>query len=301
MDSGVRSRQLTWSSLKSQLIKNKNTIRVVLKTLFLFLSPLMDQDAYNFLIIFSIASVGMLGLAGSIILFVVFYQKKMIQEQMKRQAMQYEFQQKMLQAELESQETERRRLSADLHDSIGGMLSTIRVGLSTMARQLPDPHSMEETKKMLDDTITSVRRISRDLMPSTLEKFGLVQALKELCERFQATSTIRVVFHEEGNVSEVDKNRSLMVFRIVQELLNNAVKHSRAEEIRVTLDFAQELSAVVEDNGVGFDADAVINDKQSGRGLGLFNIENRARLLGGTISYGKVNPTGSKTTVTIPL
>jgi two-component system, NarL family, sensor kinase len=261
----------------------------------------MDQDTYNFLIIFSIASVGMLILAVSIILFVVFYQKRMIQEQMKRQAMQYEFQQKMLQAELESQETERRRLSADLHDSIGGMLSTIRVGISTMARLLPDPQSIDQTKKMLDDTITSVRRISRDLMPSTLEKFGLVQALKELCERFQATSAIRISFHEEGQVPELDKNRSLMIFRIVQELLNNAIKHSRAEEIKVTLQAAGELLVIVQDNGVGFDANAVMNDKQSGTGLGLFNIENRARLMGGKITYDRVNPTGSKTSVHIPL
>jgi two-component system, NarL family, sensor kinase len=261
----------------------------------------MDQNTYNFLIIFSIASVGMLILAVSIILFVVFYQKRMIQEQMKRQAMQYEFQQKMLQAELESQETERRRLSEDLHDSIGGMLSTIRVGISTMARLLPDPQSIDQTKKMLDDTITSVRRISRDLMPSTLEKFGLVQALTELCERFQATSAIKIRFNEEGKVGELDKNRSLMIFRIVQELLNNAIKHSKADEIQVTLYFADKLSVIVQDNGVGFDAHAIINDSQSGKGLGLFNIENRARLLGGKISYSNVKPTGSKTSVSIPL
>ena len=262
----------------------------------------MDQNAYSFLIIFSIASVGMLILAVSIILFVVFYQKKMIQEQMKRQALEYEFQQKMLQAELESQETERRRLSADLHDSIGGMLSTIRVGISTMARMLPEPQSIDQTKKMLDDTITSVRRISRDLMPSTLEKFGLNHALKELCERFQDTAKINISFHEEGDIRDLDKNRSLMIFRIVQELLNNAIKHSQAQQILVTLVFGSDISLVVEDDGVGFDAAAIIADaKKSGKGLGLFNIENRARLLGGNITYGKAVPHGTQTKVTIPL
>jgi two-component system, NarL family, sensor kinase len=262
----------------------------------------MDQNAYSFLIIFSVASVGMLLLAVSIILFVVFYQKKMIQEQMKRQALEYEFQQKMLNAELESQETERRRLSADLHDSIGGMLSTIRVGISTMARLLPDPQSIDQTKKMLDDTITSVRRISRDLMPSTLEKFGLIQALKELCERFKDTSRIDVRFEEEGPSQEIDKNRSLMIFRIVQELLNNAIKHSQASQITVRLLFQDELSVIVNDDGVGFDAASILADaEKSGKGLGLFNIENRARLLGGKISYEKAIPQGSKTTVTIPL
>lgn len=261
----------------------------------------MDQDSYNFIIIFSIASVGMLILAGSIILFVVFYQKRMIQEQMKRQVMEFEFQQKMLQAELESQETERRRLSADLHDSIGGMLSTIRVGISTMARQLPEPQSIDQTKRMLDDTITSVRRISRDLMPSTLEKFGLTQALQELCERFRETSKILISFSEQGDVHDIDKSRSLMIFRIVQELLNNAIKHSQADAITVHLLRNESLQAIVADNGIGFDADAIRKDQQSGRGLGLFNIENRARLLGGSVVYEQVNPRGSRVSVTIPL
>src|SRR5690349_16559251 len=121
----------------------------------------------DFAIIFSIATVGMLVLAGSIILFVVFYQKKMIQEQFKRQQLELEYQQKMMEAALESQENERKRLAADLHDSIGAMLSTIRVGITTIAKQLPEPQSLEEPKQMLDDTISSVRRISRDLMPST--------------------------------------------------------------------------------------------------------------------------------------
>ena len=94
----------------------------------------------NFVLVFSIATVGMLILAGSIVVFVVFYQKRMLQEQFKRQALEFDYQQKMMQAELESQESERRRLAADLHDSIGGMLSTIRVGITTMARALPNPH-----------------------------------------------------------------------------------------------------------------------------------------------------------------
>src|SRR5687767_12173846 len=115
------------------------------------------MGSYDFLLVFSIATVGMLVLAGSIVTFVVFYQKKMIQEQLKRQSLEFDYQQRMMQAELQSQESERRKLAADLHDSIGGMLSTIRVGLTTMGKLLPEPASIDETKKMLDDTITSVR------------------------------------------------------------------------------------------------------------------------------------------------
>jgi two-component system, NarL family, sensor kinase len=261
----------------------------------------MQLNSYDFLLIFSAATVGMLLLAGAIVIFVVFYQKKMIQEQFKRQTLEFDYQQKMMQAELSSQESERRRLAADLHDSIGGMLSTIRVGLSTLGRSLPDPTQMDETKKMLDDTISSVRRISRDLMPSTLEKFGLVHAVKELCERFQSTSRIPVNFDSTGEVSEMDPQRELMVFRIIQELLNNAIKHSKANVIDVKITVAEKFYATVEDDGIGFNAEEHKKDKQSGKGLGLFNIENRARLLNGNLEFISGREKGSKILLTIPL
>jgi two-component system NarL family sensor kinase len=133
----------------------------------------MDQPALNFAFIFSLATVGMLILAGTIIVFVVFYQKRMIQEQVVRQQLELDYQQRMMEAALESQENERRRLSSELHDSIGAMLSTVRVGITTLARQIPDPQMLEQSKQMLDDTINSVRRISRDLMPSTLENYAI--------------------------------------------------------------------------------------------------------------------------------
>lgn len=267
----------------------------------IFKAIMAESQEIQIYLMIAVAIVAMLLMAGAIIVFVVFYQKKMIQEQLKRQALEFDYQQKMMQAELQSQESERRRLAADLHDSIGGMLSTIRVGLTTMARQLPDPQSMDETKQMLDDTITSVRRISRDLMPSTLEKFGFIQAIKELCERFQATSKIAIHFHEENEIRPLDAQRELMVFRIVQELLNNAVKHAQATEIKVNIGIdGQQLYLSVEDNGIGFNAEEQKNDRQHGKGLGLFNIENRARLLGGILLFEKDRAKGSKTTLTLP-
>jgi two-component system NarL family sensor kinase len=242
----------------------------------------------------------MLVLAGSIILFVVFYQKKMIQEQVKRQKLEIEYQNKMMQATLESQESERRKLASDLHDSIGGMLSTIRMGISTLGRSLPDPRSVDQTKQMLDDTISSVRQISRDLMPSTLEKFGLAQALKELCERTQATSMLTINFNENTDQISIDKNKELMLFRIVQELLNNAIKHSQATAVKVSLTAGNEISLAVEDDGIGFNIDEQKSDKRTGKGLGLYSIENRASLLGARLEFDKQRTKGSRITLTLP-
>lgn len=138
---------------------------------------------YQIAVFVAIGTVGMLLLAAAIILFMVFYQKSMLQEQVKRQQLELNHQTKIMEAVLESQELERKRVAADLHDSIGGMLSAIRVGLFTVSRHLPDPALLDQQKKMLDETIGSVRSLSRDLMPATLERFGLGHALREMCEQ----------------------------------------------------------------------------------------------------------------------
>jgi two-component system NarL family sensor kinase len=252
-------------------------------------------------LIIAVAVVAMLLMAGSIILFVLYYQKRMVQEQFKRQQLELEYQKKMMEAALESQENERRRVAGDLHDSIGAMLSTIRVSLITYAKRIQsDDNSIMESKKMLDDTIESVRRISRDLMPSTLEKFGLTQAVQEMCERFQSTSTLPIVFEEEGETPSFSKKRELMIFRIVQELLNNALKHAEASLIKVTFSNHDNLLVTVEDNGRGFNAEDHKSDRSAGKGLGLFNIENRARLVGATVDFNAPTVHGSKVIIKIP-
>src|SRR5688572_4713063 len=244
--------------------------------LFIFYFSEMEGEVSQFALIFSLASVGMLVLAGFIILFVVFYQKKMIEEQLKRQQLELDFQQRMMEATLESEENERRRLAGELHDSVGGMLSTIRVGLTTIAKQLPDPRAIEQSKLMLDDTLSSVRRISLDLMPSTLEKFGLMPALREICERFQAATLIPVNFDEQGEVPTMDAKHALKIFRVVQELVNNAVKHAKASNINVKVYADNPLKICVEDDGIGFDPSLNHSKSQNGSGLGLYNMQNRA-------------------------
>jgi len=260
----------------------------------------MDRpEEYQITLLIAIGTVGMLVLAIAIVVFMVFYQKKMIREQLKRTQLEYDHQQRLMQAELESQENERRRLAADLHDSIGGMLSAIRVGLSTISKLSPEAN-VEQTKQMLDDTIASVRRISRDLMPSTLERFGLYHAIREVCERFSATTQLPIHFYEQGEVTGLDKSKELMLFRITQECINNTVKHAQATEMIVGIVAAPDsLTIIAEDDGIGFDIDAQRNAKR--KGLGLFSIENRANLLGASIDFERDRKKGTRVTIIMPL
>lgn len=256
---------------------------------------------YQIGLLIAAGTVGMLLLAITIILFMVFYQKRMIQEQYNRQKLELEYQQKMMDAALESQETERKRIAGDLHDSVGGMLSAVRVGITTLARQLPNPQALEQQKHMIDETLDTLRSISRDLMPSTLEKFGLVHAMRELCEQLHKTTLMPVTFSEHGQFERLTPKKELMVFRIAQELTNNVVKHAHASSINVILSGSPNLEMVVEDDGVGFDPEVQRSDRKFGKGLGLFNIENRARLLNGKIEYDKTREKGSRVILTMPL
>lgn len=259
----------------------------------------MEPTISELTLLFSIATGGMLLLALAIVFFVIFYQKKMLQAKLNQQQMETEFQQKMLLASLESQESERQRLAGELHDSIGAMLSTIRLSVLTMSRNEGlNKESIEQTKKMIDDTIDSVRRISRDLMPSILEKFGLTHALIEMCQQYTTVSGIPIPFTKAGEEQPLDKAKEIMLFRLVQELINNAMKHSQGTVINVSASWSDQLIILVEDDGIGFNSD---EKNTSLSGLGLFNMQNRARIIGAEFSYAPEWQKGTRAIITLPL
>lgn len=261
----------------------------------------MEPTVSEFMLMFSIATVGMLLLAIAIVVFVMIYQKRMLREQLKRQQLESAYQQRMLEAALASQEEERKRVAADLHDSVGAMLSTIRLSLHAIVRQeTASANTIGQTKYMLDETIETVRRISRDLMPASLEKFGLSQAVQDLCERINSVSSIKCSFHENGANLPLEKSKEILVYRIVQELANNAIKHAQASRIEITLNWMMnQLHMVVQDDGIGFDFLAKKAD--SHKSLGLYNIENRARLLQAQLNFEKTPDKGTKVELTVPV
>jgi two-component system NarL family sensor kinase len=259
----------------------------------------MEPTLSEFTILFSVATVVMLILAMAIVFFVLFYQRRMLENKLRQQNLETEYQQKMLLAALESQENERQRLAGDLHDSIGAMLSAIRISMLTAAKnENANAEGFQQVKIMIDETIDSVRRISRDLMPSTLQKFGLSQAIHEMCNQYANASGMNIEFIQHGTEQPIDKSKQIMLFRIIQELLNNAMKHSKASVITVSINWSELLITTVEDDGVGFNFEEL---KLSAKGLGLFNMQNRAKMLGGTLQYESNRVKGTFASITLPV
>ncbi|WP_332871486.1 sensor histidine kinase [Spirosoma rhododendri] len=244
----------------------------------------------------AVGSAVLLSMAVFIIVFVAYYQQKQAKQQLALKEIQEQHRLELMAATFRGQEAERQRLAEDLHDSIGTMLSVTKMSLNQLNRQLDDAANRQEqfvkTRDMLDETMTNVRRISRDLVPTVLQRFGLLAALDELADR-ATTDELRVVLDCPGPVDHLPPALQLTFYRIAQELLNNAIRHARAQLITIQLycvDHEARMSIL--DDGIGFDFDAIMEDKKAG--LGLRNIESRLNVVAGHVTFDVAPGRGSR-------
>ena len=210
-----------------------------------------------------------------------------------------------LHAMIEGQELERKRLAKDIHDGLGPVLSTVKLNLEGTLTELGGkaPHdsitNLQTAIQLIDSMAMEMRTISHSLMPRVLEDFGLVDALESLCNRLDNTNRIKVSFIHSGVNERFDKLLELGLYRISQELLNNALKHSRAQSILIQLIHrADSLMLMVEDDGIGFNPEDIPDDDE---GIGLQNIESRAKALGGDFFLDAAEGRGVIATIEIPL
>lgn len=187
-------------------------------------------------------------------------------------------------AVLNGEEKERQRIAQDLHDSLGGMLASIRMGLS-----LDKSLQNNEQIVKIDKAIAEVRRISRNLMPESLKNLGLETAMNELCDSM-SNPKLEITFESFNIDKALPFLYQLAMYRITQEALSNCIKHAQATKVIVQISQNNELlSLTIEDNGVGFDI------KESKTGHGLLNMKNRAKLLNATLEI--VSEKGEGTTI----
>ena len=202
---------------------------------------------------------------------------------------------------LQGQEEERNRIARDLHDGLGGLLAGVKLRLSAInTRGSAERHGT--TKEVggvideLDHAVDELRRISRNMMPETLLYMGLESALADLC-KYMDTPATGVKFQGINLQTSYPKPMLIGLYRIVQELLNNAVKHAKSTQIIVQCsDNEGRLLLTVEDNGKGFDP-----NKATSGGLGLKNIENRVALLHGGIEIDSKPGQGTTVNIEIPV
>jgi len=217
-------------------------------------------------------------LFASILLWFLFQQRqKRIQQQLV--TIQREQEVRTLESLMEGEEKERFRIAKELHDGVNGDLSAIKFKLSSLLEM--NNTVIKEAVDMIDNSCEQVRAISHNLVPPSLKDFNLVEAVEEYCQSMNSIHEPEIHFQQMGNAISLDKKQEANVFRIVQELVTNSIKHAEAKEINVQLSHLENtLQLTVEDDGKGYDPKTVKSD-----GIGMHNVQSRVDYLNATIDF----------------
>ncbi len=222
----------------------------------------------------------LLVMAIAVLAFFFFSRKRVVSAELAQANQEITHQKQMLQATIITQENERKRIAQDLHDAISSKLNIVSLNTNVLLEEQSD---RSETKKLLttildisNSTLDSSRQIAHDLLPPVLQKFGLWAALEELKMNFNQAHKDLVTLTGDYAQDKIPAKDELHLFRIVQELINNSLRHGKASKITVHLN-SEPLSLNYTDNGIGLKK----TPKQGKAGLGLKNIESRVEILGG--------------------
>lgn len=205
------------------------------------------------------------------------------------------------QAILEAEEKERTRIAKDLHDSVGQMMSAARMNLSSYYNQAQpaageQEESLRKIIRLVDDSCREVRAVSHSMMPAAMMKRNLPEAIRELINRIESPQ-LRIHFHTEGEPGEQENQTSSILYRVIQECVNNVIKHAGASELDIALLYDHEgISVTIEDNGKGFNLERL----PEGAGIGLQNMRARVEFLKGTIEFDSSPGNGTLVAIHLP-
>ncbi len=245
------------------------------------------------------------GAAAGLVLLVLsgfaFYRKRQVQSKLQLQAEVMKQQDLSTKAVIAAEENERKRIAADLHDGVGQMMSAAKMNLSAFENDLPfkddnQKNNFEKIISLVDESCKEIRSVSHQMMPNALLKSGLASAVKEFIDKLDSR-VLKVNLHTEGLNERLDSNVETVLYRIVQECVNNVIKHSGANILDISLiKDADGIAAVIEDNGRGFDS----KNKTKFEGIGLKNIISRVQFLKGTVEFDSAAGKGTMVAIHVP-
>ncbi len=290
LDKSIAEMQVKFDVEKKDLELAKNKAELEAK----------EQQAFikNIILI----SIGILILLLSVTAF-LFYRNKQVERKAELDAeiaSQKELRTKSI---LEAEEKERRRIAQDLHDGVGQLLSAAKLNLSNLESKLKDQNeeqhiAMQNALSLLDDSVKEVRAVSHNMMPNTLIKLGLASAVREFITKLGNAPTLKVDLEIVGLDNRLDNQVETVLYRVIQEIVNNIIKHAKASQISMQLiRHDTELNVMIEDNGIGFDS-SKIDDFE---GLGLKGIKTRIELLEGAVHFDSVVGRGTTVIIDVPI
>jgi signal transduction histidine kinase len=224
-------------------------------------------------------------------------EKMQAEQNLKMQGDRQEFER--YRAMTDAREGERTRIATDLHDGVGGLLAGVRISLANIKNRLSftqdDELIFARSIDMLDGSMSELRRVAHALKPPSLKVFGLKVALRDYVESINTMKTMKTIFQAIGEEYKFDSEQELIIYRVIQELISNTIKHAQASECLVQISYLSDhLSITIEDNGKGFNMDRKSN------GTGLNNIRQRVDFLKGTLDFHSSEGSGTSVQIGIP-
>jgi two-component system, NarL family, sensor kinase len=236
-------------------------------------------------------TIGMLALTIGLVVFIIFHQRKVIRYQTRLQKLEQNQQKMLLNASIRMQEEERQRIAADLHDDAGPLLATARLYLNENLVNLDKAtqlQSIYSAKQIIDDTIQLIRNISHSLLPPTLKNFGLESAVNDLFQKISGSGSMNASSRFHDYKERLQTETELIIFRVIQELVNNILKHSNASFIHLTQNTSGNKFFIrLHHDGRGLTQADFEKLNKSNVGLGLKNIQSRLKVLHGKIFFEK--------------
>lgn len=206
---------------------------------------------------------------------------------------------------IEAEEKERVRIARELHDGIGQQLSAAKLNISGLQAALKTTKTEEITMlqnaiDLLDESVKEVRVVSHSMMPNALIKSGLVSAVREFINKISSSGNLKINLEIVGLNERLEVTVENIIFRILQEVVNNIIKHSKATEVGIQfIKHDKELTILIEDNGVGFNVEKELNTTDGG--IGLKNIQSRIAFLNGEVNFDSFPQKGTTVSIDIPL
>jgi len=244
-------------------------------------------------------------LVGFILGMFFFYQRKRQKQQLELLRLKEEYEQEVLRSQLEIQETTMKTIAQELHDNIGQTLSVIKLwmAIAPIEKEHEAYEGVQNSKEMLHKVIRDMADLTKSLHTDRISDIGLSEAINFDLASIRRAGILKIHFETEGEEFHFPDQKSIFIFRMYQEMMNNILKHSKATHVNIAVNYSIDNKFVlkVEDNGVGFDVEKKRTQASSSSGIGLKSMTNRASLIGAQIIVQSQPGKGTSIKVELPL
>lgn len=255
----------------------------------------MEKLSQNITIILAASSILLL-ITLFIVMLVMAYLRRDLKHLKEKETMEADFEKQLLQSQLETQEETLNQLSTEIHDNVGQLLNSTKLLIGLTQRALTEsPETLTMADETLAKAIQELRSLSKSLNKEWLQQFDFIENLESEIARINAAKSLQIHLFRPATLS-LRADGQIILFRIVQEVLQNAIKHAQAKNIEITIkDNSQLLTISIADDGTGFD------EATASKSVGILNIKHRTHLLGGTVQWSSSGLKGTDVTIQLPV